>query len=57
MKKLKYLFITLLLLPITMLNLGFNSLGVAINFVWGLIAPFVAGIGGASAMALTLVGA
>ena len=49
--------ITLLLLPITMLNLGFNSLGVAINFVWGLIAPFVAGIGGASAMALTLVGA
>ena len=47
--------LTLLLLPISMLGLGFKSLGVAINALWTLIRPFVVGIGGASAMALSLV--
>ena len=47
--------LTVLLLPLAMLNAGLNSFGVAINALWTLIGPFVAGIGSASAMALSLV--
>lgn len=46
--------LTMLLLPLTFLNIGLNSIGVALNFLWTLIGPFVAGIGGASSMALAL---
>ena len=47
--------LTVLLLPLTMLNVGLKSFGVALNSLWALIGPFVAGIGSASAMALSLV--
>lgn len=48
--------LTVLLLPLGMIPIGLNAFAVALNSVWTLIGPFVAGIGTASTMALGLVG-
>lgn len=47
--------LTVLLLPLGMIPIGLNAFAVALNNLWTLIGPFVAGIGTASAMALGLV--
>ena len=49
--------LTLLMLPIGMLPFGIQSLMVALNGLWTLIAPFVAGLVNASGIALAFAGA
>lgn len=48
--------LTTLLLPLGMIPIGLNAFKVALNGLWTLIGPFVAGIGTASSTALVLVG-
>lgn len=48
--------LTVLLLPLGMIPIGLNAFKVALNGLWTLIGPFVAGIGTASSTALVLVG-
>ena len=49
--------LTLLMLPIGMLPFGINSFMVALNGLWTLIGPFVAGLLNASGIALAFAGA